>query len=328
MNSHATTSTSTISFAPLPDLAPRKRKSTVQLGVAARSNMLRNRRMFMAAQEEALRMAEEQEGIQVISADPNGIKSPSDSAVMYVHGGTRGPRMVGPQGWSDTYEPNPIHYLPRDPGLAEDAVEDAFIALGKMVKGAGKSLWKKMSVSRRGSLDDVSKGERERKDKEAEKRSSPTSEKEEKERKKKQGSVSKRLSRGFNGDVATVLASEGGANALSLQAILEEEKSRRHTSSPAHDPASEAEEEVADIVLTHPNAPHPSEHIELPDTLPADFLNITQPSDEPCPPTALPDLADDTDSESSHSTAGQFEVPATPPTEPVQDSAPAEPSTQ
>jgi len=37
----------------------------------------------------------------------------------------------------------------RDPGLAEDAVEDAFIALGKMVKGAGKSLWRKMSLTQK-----------------------------------------------------------------------------------------------------------------------------------------------------------------------------------
>lgn len=33
----------------------------------------------------------------------------------------------------------------RDPGLGDDAVEEAFIALGRLVKDAGKTLWRKMS---------------------------------------------------------------------------------------------------------------------------------------------------------------------------------------
>ena len=35
---------------------------------------------------------------------------------------------------------------PGDPGLAEDAVEDAFIALGRLMKNAGKGLWRRVSL--------------------------------------------------------------------------------------------------------------------------------------------------------------------------------------
>jgi len=277
--------------------------------------------MFMIAQEEALRTQnEEQEGIMVtpVHSPPpplpgSPITSPTESAVMYVHGGgTRSPNMATPGGWT--------HQLPKDPGLAEDAVEDAFLALGKIFKGAGRSLWRKMSVSRRGSSDDFGK---DREAAEDEKRSMAVATADREDKKKKQGSKGRRFSKGINGwsgeDITTMLASEGEErDVVSLQAILEEE-SKRPSSSVVQDPAPEADDEVADIVLTDPNAPHPSEHIALPEILPADFLNITQPTDEPCPPTALPDLADDTDSESSHSTAGQFDLPATPPTEFVSD---------
>lgn len=35
---------------------------------------------------------------------------------------------------------------PGDPGLAEDAVEDAFLALGRLMKSAGKGLWRRVSL--------------------------------------------------------------------------------------------------------------------------------------------------------------------------------------
>ncbi|THH28211.1 hypothetical protein EUX98_g5983 [Antrodiella citrinella] len=310
----ASSSTVTISFAPLPDLAPRKRKSTVQLGVAARSNMLRSRRMYLITQEETLRMQnEEQEGISVLplNSPPPLMGSPtSESSVMYVHGGTRGPNMATPGGWSSSYSDQ----LPKDPGLAEDAVEDAFLALGRAFKGAGRTLWRKMSVSKLRTSDELARDRAA----ESEKRSiaAPGSYREDKT--KKQGSKGRRSPKGWSSDDMTaVLASEeGGRDVLSLRALLNE--SIRPSGS--LDAALEADEEVADIVLSDPNAPHPSEHIDLPGPLPADFLNITQPSDEPCPPTALPDLADDTDSDTSHSTTGQSDLPATPPTEFESDS--------
>jgi len=49
-----------------------------------------------------------------------------------------------------------------DPGLAEDAVEDAFLALGRMVKGAGKSLWRKVSLGQKSRrIEDAAGGKEE-----------------------------------------------------------------------------------------------------------------------------------------------------------------------
>lgn len=253
--------------------------------------------MFMVSQEEAMRYQnEEQEGITIVNEDGSG-NGDSRTVVFVQPGGSR-----GGAGGGYTYSRSPINQLPRDPGLGEDAVEDAFVGLGRMMKGAGKSLWKKM---RRASLDDV--GSKEREDEGREERDK------DKDKKKSNslGSKSRKMpSRGWStDDVSALLASEGGGQGLlSLQAILEE--SSQKPSSPP--------EEVADIVLRDPNAPHPSEHLELPDTS-IDFLNMTQPTDEPCPPTALPELADDTDSDTSHSTAERFELPSTPPTEPASE---------
>lgn len=263
--------------------------------------------MYVVTQEEAYAM---QNDVEYDVGAASSITSPTDSSVMYVHG-TRGPHVV-----------SPLDFLPPDPGLAEDQVEDAFLALGRMMKGAGKSLWRKVSGSRRGSAEGL-REENERDEEEGKRTVVVTTERkldDERDRKKKQGSLSKRLSKGFTGwDAAAMLATENqGSDVLSLQAMFEESK----LGSSPDGTGRSYDDDIADIVLMDPNAPHPSEEIELPGTLPADFLNITQPNDEPSPPTMLPDLADDeTDSEHSHSTAGQFELPPTPPAEFVPDSA-------
>ena len=100
-----------IQFAPLPELEPRRRNTSLQLGVAARSRMLRNRRMMMA-----------QGAYDTSECEVNG-------STQYV---IRGNQMSV---WEEH----------RDPGLGDDAVEEAFIALARMVKGAGKTLWRKVS---------------------------------------------------------------------------------------------------------------------------------------------------------------------------------------
>ncbi|CAL1705776.1 unnamed protein product [Somion occarium] len=107
-------SSSSVTFAPLPEIGPRKRNASLQLGVGARSRMLRNRRIIM--QQTAL-AAEEGEELQ-----PHHLPPDVAATIRW----TQGP--------------------PGDPGMAEDAVEDAFIALGKMMKSAGKGLWRRVSL--------------------------------------------------------------------------------------------------------------------------------------------------------------------------------------
>ncbi|KAL4248863.1 hypothetical protein ABKN59_003970 [Abortiporus biennis] len=109
---------SAVKFAPLPPTEPRRRNSNVQLGIAARSQMLRNRRMIT-----------------------NGEGAPT---VQYIRRGNEVIVLTSVSSgvWGEEGETT---YVPQDPGLAEDAVEDAFIALGKFVKDASKSLWRKVS---------------------------------------------------------------------------------------------------------------------------------------------------------------------------------------
>ncbi|KAI0071855.1 hypothetical protein K474DRAFT_489665 [Panus rudis PR-1116 ss-1] len=105
-----------LSFAPLPEIAPRKRNSSMQLGVAARSRMIQQRRMMM--QPQAPMTAEEFE-------DEYGYSPPLG---------------YDPQIWNDERL--------RDPGLAEEAVDDAIAAFGRMMKDAGKTLWRKVSMKK------------------------------------------------------------------------------------------------------------------------------------------------------------------------------------
>ncbi|KAH9950329.1 hypothetical protein B0H21DRAFT_724391 [Amylocystis lapponica] len=102
-------SRTSVSFAPLPEMDPRRRKSSMQLGVAARSRMLHNRRVL---REQARQ-----------------------------HGPVPPPMPV----WSDI-----------DDGVAEDAraqeyadtaedVPDPLVSLGKLVRGASRSLWRRVS---------------------------------------------------------------------------------------------------------------------------------------------------------------------------------------
>ncbi|KAI0748709.1 hypothetical protein C8Q80DRAFT_1271078 [Daedaleopsis nitida] len=121
-----------ISFAPLPQTEPRKRNKSHQLGVAARSRLLRHRRMLR------------ENGI-----DPN--------SVPYQYGPGSG--VAGGEGYQDSF--GPVEVREAEPGVdadeeagtrhhrhraAGDASEDPFVALGKLIKGAGRTLFKSISM--------------------------------------------------------------------------------------------------------------------------------------------------------------------------------------
>ncbi|TFK36347.1 hypothetical protein BDQ12DRAFT_686771 [Crucibulum laeve] len=98
--------TLSVKFAPLPKLAPRKRRSTTPLGIAARGQMVRRRRGMYEAEPVPVQQnpmwTEEELEQQRLKQDKMNEKKEGD-------------------------------------------VEDPFVALGRMMKGAGKTLWRRMS---------------------------------------------------------------------------------------------------------------------------------------------------------------------------------------
>ncbi|KAL0575201.1 hypothetical protein V5O48_006762 [Marasmius crinis-equi] len=105
-----------VKFAPLPQLAPRKRKSNTPLGVAARGQLMRRRRQLMNGGEYGSHQVQGQPNMYGDVVEPS-----EDEAAARARARARG---------SGGY------------GVDEDGeeMEDPFVALGKMFKGA----WKRM----------------------------------------------------------------------------------------------------------------------------------------------------------------------------------------
>ncbi|KAJ7772959.1 hypothetical protein DFH07DRAFT_952931 [Mycena maculata] len=114
LNRRASTSTNSLNvrFAPLPQLAPRKRRSTAPLGIASRAQMMRRRRAGTPGY------------------DNNGDPLPPT-----------------PPMWTDEEVERHTQRILAEHGSprAESDVDDPFLMLGKMVKGAGRQLWRKVS---------------------------------------------------------------------------------------------------------------------------------------------------------------------------------------
>ncbi|KAJ7163572.1 hypothetical protein C8R43DRAFT_990109 [Mycena crocata] len=125
LNRRASTSTSSLNvkFAPLPQLAPRKRRSTAPLGIASRALMMRRRRAGTPGY------------------DMNGDPLPPT-----------------PPMWSEEeVERHTQRILAERSGQMpprERDIDDPFLTLGKMVKGAGKQLWRKVNHKKPGDIDE------------------------------------------------------------------------------------------------------------------------------------------------------------------------------
>ncbi|GLB34624.1 hypothetical protein LshimejAT787_0201890 [Lyophyllum shimeji] len=106
-----------VTFAPLPELAPRKRRSTAPLGMAARTALVRRRRGgdFPAA---------------MAYQGGNPMWTDEEIEQQRQHAMAEGRRRH-----------HQHHYVDED----EDEMEDPFLALGRLMKGAGKSIWRKVS---------------------------------------------------------------------------------------------------------------------------------------------------------------------------------------
>ncbi|KAJ7766683.1 hypothetical protein B0H16DRAFT_1522206 [Mycena metata] len=113
-----------VKFAPLPQIAPRKRRSTAPLGIASRGAMMRRRRAGMPGYDmngdplpptPMWTDEEVQRHTQAIIAERNGQTPPRD-------------------------------------------IDDPFMTLGRLVKGAGKQFWRKVN-KKPGEMDEKGSGE-------------------------------------------------------------------------------------------------------------------------------------------------------------------------
>ncbi|KZT69865.1 hypothetical protein DAEQUDRAFT_811138 [Daedalea quercina L-15889] len=117
-SSIASTPCGNISFAPLPHIEPRRRKSGVALGVAARSRMLAIRRQLR------------EQGINPNLASQLPLHFPSDGSP---------PIPI----WE--HDPDAELHDEPDDDLGTDPAEEAFAAIGKFVKGATRTLFRRKS---------------------------------------------------------------------------------------------------------------------------------------------------------------------------------------
>ncbi|KAH9928074.1 uncharacterized protein B0H18DRAFT_1001288 [Fomitopsis serialis] len=117
-SSVASTLGGNISFAPLPSIEPRRRKSNVALGVAARSRMLAIRRQLR------------EQGINPNFATQLPLHFPADGSPPI-----------------PIWEHDPDAELRDEPDddLGTDPAEEAFAAIGKFVKGATRTLFRRKS---------------------------------------------------------------------------------------------------------------------------------------------------------------------------------------
>jgi len=105
-----------VTFAPLPELAPRKRRSTAPLGMAGRTQLVARRRRL---------------------ADPASVEYQGNP--MWTNEEIEQQQQIAmAEGRRRRYQ---HHYVDED----EEEMEDPFVAFGKLVKGAGKSIWRKVS---------------------------------------------------------------------------------------------------------------------------------------------------------------------------------------
>ncbi|OBZ69162.1 hypothetical protein A0H81_10917 [Grifola frondosa] len=130
-----------ITFAPLPPTEPRKRNTSLQLGVAARSRLLRHRRML---RERGLSSLDIQyfysaNGTPLFEEIPVEVREAEPGEP--VHEETRLER-TPPRSRPRRLERERERERERS---NQDPAEDAFASLGKLVKGVGRTIWRRKS---------------------------------------------------------------------------------------------------------------------------------------------------------------------------------------
>jgi hypothetical protein len=124
-----------VRFAPLPELAPRKRKSSMPLGMAARSQLTRKKRIYQVAHEDQDPC--QQNLCACADGHPEGGNHEADSVEM---------RMLKKR----VLEKLRKQREEEEAGAIE---EDSLVVLAKKMGSAGKNLWKKMVAQKAGGED-------------------------------------------------------------------------------------------------------------------------------------------------------------------------------
>ena len=146
-----------VTFAPLPQTEPRKRNSSHPLGVAARSRLLRHRRMLRERglnpddypyhyqqQQQQQYQYQQQYQQQYQYGYGSGVESGDPHPYVEDGAAVEFPEIQGEDGQEEHVRVRRSRTM-SDTGR-EGEEEDPFVALGKLVKGAGKTLWKSLSM--------------------------------------------------------------------------------------------------------------------------------------------------------------------------------------
>ncbi|PFH51710.1 hypothetical protein AMATHDRAFT_46882 [Amanita thiersii Skay4041] len=113
-----------VKFAPLPELAPRKRRSNAPLGVAARSQLVRRRR-----------------ALAYDSGQPHYVVA----TPMWTEEELEQQKARMEKAWEKEKGKRQYYVHEEEESVEEGSVEDPLVVLGRLMKVAGKNIWRKVS---------------------------------------------------------------------------------------------------------------------------------------------------------------------------------------
>ncbi|KAF8647471.1 hypothetical protein AX16_006676 [Volvariella volvacea WC 439] len=165
------TPTMNVKFAPLPQVGPRKRKSSVPLGMAARGQLVRRRRSLQDYDDGT-------QPIEALDTSGGGKLIMKSTNPMWTDEEIR--RCNLPKDKYKKYKEEremdrmqrkrrvKVHYRERDLEGSDQEFEDPFIQFGKIVKGAIQSSWRRVSQTKEGGDKDKQKEKEKEKGREKE----------------------------------------------------------------------------------------------------------------------------------------------------------------
>ncbi|KAF8969558.1 hypothetical protein BDZ97DRAFT_206001 [Flammula alnicola] len=131
-----------VKFAPLPELAPRRRRSTVPLGMAARAQLVRKRKAYHTDQQQQQRSASPDTVIMSPEEFEQERLRQEAIAAQYAQFQGSAHALAARETEAEQAEEE-FHGAERARGT--DEIEDPFLALGKVVKGVSRTFWRRVS---------------------------------------------------------------------------------------------------------------------------------------------------------------------------------------
>jgi len=140
------TSSLNVRFAPLPEIAPRRRKSNTPLGMAARGQLVRRRRGHYDSAEGQQQIQEARKAAQQMwTREEFEERRALEEAMAARHAYYLASAAAAEAREEQEEEENNERINTRR--SSADDLEDSSFSLGKLVKGAGKTLWKSVSIT-------------------------------------------------------------------------------------------------------------------------------------------------------------------------------------